>query len=329
MIQRKLLLALALTALLAALPLTGSAYWMRLGTLGAIFAILALGLSLTAGHVGLFDFGYIVYFGIGGYTTAILTVKSGVAFLPALLASIALSAAFGAFIGLVVLRLRGPYFVIATFSFLSVVYYGALNWSSLTNGPLGLIGVPAANFAVPPFGDVDALQAGTAFELALAGLVISGLIVWRLTATSTGRAWHAIRDNEELASSVGIAPARYAFVALVVSAALGGLAGSLYAQYLGIVTPEIFAFGHMVDVLLMIVIGGTASLLGPIFGAFLVIILPELLRVAENWRLPIYGLILIALILFAPRGLAALVPRGGARWRAFRGARLPQPAREP
>lgn len=327
--QTKVAVVIVVAGLLAALPLTNSAYWLRLATLGAIFAILALGLSLTAGHVGLFDFGYVVYFGMGGYTTAILTVKSGVAFLPALLASIALCAAAGAFIGLVVLRLRGPYFVIATFSFLSVVYYGALNWSSLTNGPLGLIGVPAAKFSLPLFGEVNAFGQGTAFEIAFIGLVISALIVWRLTTTAPGRAWHAIRDNEELASSVGIAPVRYAFVALIVSAALGGLAGSLYAQYLGIVTPEIFAFAHMVDVLLMIVIGGTASLLGPIFGAFLVIILPEVLRVAESWRLPIYGLILIALILFAPRGLAALAPGIGSRWRIFRGARLPEPAREP
>jgi branched-chain amino acid transport system permease protein len=306
------LAAAAATAALMALPLLGDPYLERLATLGAIFAILALGLNLTAGHLGLFDFGYVVYFGIGAYTTALLTLRAGWGFLPALVASLATASVAAVFIAVVVLRLRGPYFVIATFSFLIVAYYVAINWQSLTNGPLGLIGVPAANFRLPLAGKVDALQSGTALELALVGLGLAALVVWRVTGSTVGRAWHAIRDNEELAASVGIAPTRYAFLGLLVSAALGGLAGSLYGQYLAIVTPEIFSFSHMVDVLVMVVVGGTGSFFGPIVGAFLVVSVPEFLRATESLRLPIFGLILVVTILFAPQGLASLAPRLGA-----------------
>lgn len=308
--------AVAFTAV-ALLPLAHDAYLERIATLSAIFGILALGLNLTAGHLGLFDFGYVVYFGIGGYATALLSSRYGWPWLPSMAVSVAVAAAAAVAIGAVVLRLRGPYFVIATFSFLIVAYYVAINWTSLTNGPLGLIGVPAASFTLPGVGRIDALGSGTALELALAGLLLAGLAVWRVMATTAGRAWRALRDNEELAASIGVPPTRYALAGLTVSAALGGLAGSLYAQYIAIVTPEIFAFGHMVDVLLMVVIGGTGTFFGPIVGAFIVISVPEFLRAIDSWRLPIFGLILVATILFAPRGLAALAAAVGARVRRY------------
>lgn len=302
---------------LVLLPLAGDPYLERLATLSAIFAILALGLNLTAGHLGLFDFGYVVYFGIGGYATSLLTTRYGWSWLASVPVAIGAAAVAGFAIGAVVLRLRGPYFVIATFSFLIVAYYIAVNWTGLTNGPLGLIGVPAAVFTIPGLGTVDALGSTTALELALVGLGVAALVVARVTSTTAGRAWHALRDNEELAVSIGIAPTRYALGGLVVAAALGGLAGAVYAQYIAIMTPEIFSFGHMVDVLLMVVIGGTGTFLGPIAGAFLVVSTPEFLRATESLRLPIFGLILVLTILFAPRGLAALVDGVGARARRY------------
>lgn len=286
------------------------AYVMRIATLGAIFAILALGLNLTAGHLGLFDFGYVLYFGIGGYATALLTLRDGWPWAAAVVASVAVSVIAGLLVGIVVLRLRGPYFVIATFSFLTVAYYVAINWKEVTNGSLGLIGLPAPTLDLPVIGRVDGLDPGAALAIALAGLLVAAVVVWRVVASSAGRAWHAIRDNEDLAASVGIDATRYAFLALAISAGLGGVGGSLYAGYVGIVTPEIFAFGHMVNVLLMVVIGGTGTFLGPLVGAFLVESIPEFLRVAESFRLPIFGLLLIAAILFAPRGIVSLrLPR--------------------
>jgi len=311
--------------LAAALFIVDDAYLMRIATLGAIFAILALGLNLTAGHLGLFDFGYVLYFGIGGYTTALLTLRAGWSWEAALAASLLTSVVVGLLVGIVVLRLRGPYFVIATFSFLTVAYYVAINWKEFTNGPLGLIGLPAPAFDLPAVGRVDALDPAGALAIALTGLLVAVLVVWRVVDSGAGRAWHAIRDNEDLAASVGIDATAYAFLALAISAGLGGLGGSLYAGYVGIVTPEIFAFGHMVNVLLMVVIGGTGTFLGPIVGAFLVETIPELLRVAESFRLPIFGLLLIAAILFAPQGVVSLRP-----WRILRARARPKaPPRPP
>lgn len=307
--------------LLVSLSLVGDPYLDRLATLMAIFGILALGLNLTAGHLGLFDFGYVVYFGIGGYTTGILMLNQGWTFVPALLASVLVALVAALLIGVIVLRLRGPYFVIATFSFLTVAYYIAVNWTSLTNGPLGLIGLPAATFTLPLVGAVNAGDPGPALQLAMVVFGLVALFVRRLTTSSLGRTWHAVRDNEQLAASVGIAATRYAFVGLLISAGLGGIAGSLYGQYLAIVTPEIFAFGHMVDVLVMVVIGGTGTFFGPIIGSVIVIALPEYLRIAETLRLPIFGAILIVTILFAPQGLVPLLSRqvvSGRRWRTVR-----------
>jgi len=301
--------AIAVVLVLGIVIALDDPYLLRLATLGAIFGILALGLNLTAGHLGLFDFGYVLYFGLGGYTTALLTLRAGWSWEASLVAAIALAAVAGLLVGIAVLRLRGPYFVIATFSFLTVAYYLAINWRELTNGPLGLVGLPAASFAIPGLGRIDGLEPRAAFGIALAGLAVAAIVVRLLTDGRLGRAWHAIRDNEELAASVGIDATRYAFMALVVSAALGGLGGSIYAQYIAVVTPEIFAFGHMVSVLLMVVIGGTGTFAGPILGAFLVESVPEFLRLAEDLRLPIFGLVLIATIVFAPRGLVALRPR--------------------
>lgn len=306
----RVLLALAIgTVALGVILAFDDPYLLRIATLGAIFGILALGLNLTAGHLGLFDFGYVLYFGIGGYTTGLLTLRTGWSWEASLVAAIVVAAIAGLLVGVVVLRLRGPYFVIATFSFLTVAYYVAINWNELTNGPLGLIGLAAAAFTIPGLGRIDGMDPRNALAIALVGLAVAAVLVRRLTATRVGRAWHAIRDNEDLAASIGIDATRHAFVALVVSAALGGLAGSIYAQYIGIVTPEIFSFGHMVNVLLMVVIGGTGTFIGPIVGAFLVESVPEFLRVAEALRLPIFGLILIATILFAPRGIVSLRPR--------------------
>ncbi|MBI2781147.1 MAG: branched-chain amino acid ABC transporter permease [Chloroflexi bacterium] len=305
--RRRAAAGLAISVGIAAgLILLGDAYLMRIATLGAIFAILALGLNLTAGHLGLFDFGYVLYFGIGGYATALLTLRAGWAWEAALLASVVISVAAGVVVGVVVLRLRGPYFVIATFSFLTVAYYVAINWRDVTNGSLGLIGLPAPAIELPFLGRVDGFSPSGALAIAVTGLLVAVGVVWRVVASGAGRAWHAIRDNEDLASSVGLDPARYAFLALGISAGLGGLGGSLYAGYVGIVTPEIFSFGHMVNVLLMVVIGGTGTFLGPLVGAFLVESVPELLRVAEAFRLPIFGIMLIAAILFAPRGVVSL-----------------------
>lgn len=305
---------------IAVLLVVDDPYPLRIATLGAIFAILAVGLNLTAGHLGLFDFGYVMYFGVGAYATAILTLRGHWSWEASLVAALIVSAVSGIAVGIVVLRLRGPYFVIATFSFLTVTYFAAINWKELTNGPLGLIGLPAAAFELPGLGRVDGFDPRTALLIALAGLGTSALIAFRLTTSRIGRAWHAIRDNEDLAASVGIDPNRHAFIGLIVSATMGGLAGSIYAQYIGIVTPEVFAFGHMVNVLLMVVIGGTGTFLGPILGAFLVESVPELLRVAESFRLPIFGLLLIGTILFAPRGLVALRPRLGRRGRPVESA---------
>lgn len=313
-------------ALVAGLLVLDDPYLMRIATLGTIFAILALGLNLTAGHLGLFDFGYVLYFGIGGYTTALLTLRSGWSWEAALVASLLVSVAAGLLVGVVVLRLRGPYFVIATFSFLTVAYYVAINWKEVTNGALGLIGLPAPAFDLPFVGRVDGIDPAGALAIALVGLVAAVVVVWRVVASGAGRAWHAVRDNEDLAASVGINATGYAFLALAISAGLGGLGGSLYAGYVGIVTPEIFAFGHMVNVLLMVVIGGTGTFLGPLVGAYLVESIPEFLRVAETFRLPIFGLLLIASILFAPRGIVSLRP---SRRRRPGGPRLggPRPDR--
>lgn len=300
----------------AALALTvplwlANPYYVHILIMAGIFAILALSLNLLLGYTGQLSLGHAAFFGIGAYTSALLTLKLGWSFWLGLPAGVGLAAAAGWAIGRLALKLRGAYFVLVTISFAGVIALVAQNWMDLTNGPLGLPGVPA-----PELGPWSLRTKGAYYELVLAAAALAWLVCRRLVRSRIGRALVALRENEPLAESVGVDATHYLVLAAVVSAALAGLAGVLYAHYTRFVSPEVFLFTYTVTMVIMVVAGGKGTLAGPLVGALLFTALPEALRetVSWQWQMLAYGLILVLLVFFLPRGIVPTL----AAWRHAR-----------
>jgi branched-chain amino acid transport system permease protein len=310
-VSRRLLGAAGALALLTAPAWLASPYHLHVLIMAGIFAILASSLNLLLGYTGQLSLGHAAFFGIGAYASALLTLKSGWSFWLALPCAGIAAGLAGWAIGRLALKLRGAYFVLVTISFAGVVSLVSINWMDLTNGPLGLPGVPA-----PELGPWSFRTKRAFYYLVLAAAGLAYLVCRRLVRSRIGRAFVALRENEALAESVGIDGTRYLVLAAVVSAALAGVAGSLYAHYTRFVSPEVFLFSYTVTMVIMVVAGGQGTLMGPIVGALLFTALPEALREALSWQWQMlaYGVVLIVLVFFLPRGILPTF----ARWRRSR-----------
>ncbi len=290
------LIALAVTA---PLGLAGP-YYLHILIMAGIFAILALSLNLLLGYTGQLSLGHAAFFGIGAYTSALLTLRLEWSVWPALAAATLAAALAGWAIGRLALKLRGAYFVLVTISFAGVISLVSVNWMELTNGPLGLPGIPP-----PTLGPWSLRSKPAYYCLVLVAVALVWLVCWRLVDSRIGRAFVALRENEPLAESVGIDVTRYLVLAAVVSAAMAGLAGGLYAHYTRFVSPEVFLFSYTVTMVIMVVAGGKGTLAGPLVGALLFTVLPEALREATSWQWQMlaYGVILVLIVFFLPRGI--------------------------
>ena len=295
-------LARGLGALLAlTLPFwLADPYVLHVVIMAGIFGVLALSLNLLLGYAGQLSLGHVAFFGIGAYTSALLTLRLEWSVWPALACAVALAALAGWLIGRLALKLRGAYFVLVTISFAGVISLVSINWMELTNGPLGLPGVPA-----PELGPWSLRAKSAYYYLVLGGVALSYLVCARLVGSRIGRAFLALRENEPLAESVGVDVTHYLVLAAVVSAGMAGLAGSLYAHYTRFVSPEVFLFTYTVTMVVMVVAGGKGTLAGPLVGALLFTALPEALRLATSWQWQMlaYGVLLLLLVYFLPRGI--------------------------
>jgi len=297
---------LLLLALLAA-PWIVAEYWLAQMTFVLIYSIAGLGLMLLAGFTGLFSMGHAAFLGVGAYTQAVLT-NAGMPFPIALACAAGLSASVGVVVGLPALRVKGIYLGIATLSFGFIVEEALARWESVTGGNAGI------HIKKPDlFGLV--LDTGEQFYfLCLVITVLSTLGILNLLRSPTGRAFVAIRDSEISAQSMGIHLARYKTLSFSLSAALAGVAGALYAHKLQFISPDQFNILQSIDLLLMIVIGGLGSVHGAFLGAIFLISMPQVIALTKD-QLPavigqapglqgfVYGLVLIAFVLFEPMGL--------------------------
>ena len=275
-------------------------YHLHILIMAGIFSILALSLNLLLGYTGLLSLGHAAFFGIGAYTSALLALKAEWPFVAGFVAAVMLAGTSGYAIGRLALKLRGAYFVLVTISFAGVASLVSVNWMELTNGPLGLPGIPAAEVAGFVFRTKRA-----AYYLVLAVAALAYLVCRRLVRSRIGRALVALRENEALAASVGVDGTRSLVLATVVSAGMAGGAGSLYAHYTRFVSPEVFLFSYTVTMVIMVVAGGKGTLAGPIVGAIVFTILPEALREVTSWQwqMLLYGVLLILTLFFLPRGI--------------------------
>jgi len=292
----------AVAALLAlTLPFwLANPYVLHVVIMAGIFGVLALSLNLLLGYTGQLSLGHAAFFGIGAYTSALLTLRLEWSFWVALPAAATAAGLAGWCIGRLALKLRGAYFVLVTISFAGVVSLVSINWMDLTNGPLGLPGVPP-----PELGPWSLRTKRAYYYLVLAAVAASCLACKRLVGSRIGRAFVALRENESLAESIGVDVTHYLVLAAVVSAGLAGMAGSLYAHYTRFVSPEVFLFTYTVTMVIMVVAGGKGTLAGPLVGAGLFTALPEALRAVTSWQWQMlaYGVLLVLLVFFLPRGI--------------------------
>ena len=302
----------AMLVLLSLVPLAvHDSYILHILIMIGINIVMATALDLVLGHLNLLSLAHVAFFGIGAYASALVHLDGGLSFWQAAPVAGLVSAGLGALIGLVTLRLRGPYFVIVTLGFAQIILVISLNWIDLTRGPMGLAGI--APPAVPFRPDLPFTTKAAYYYLVLGFAAAALFLKHRIVSSYIGRAWRSIREDENLAESVGVSGFAYALLAFVLGAALSGLAGSVYVHYIQFLSPEVFEFGNIVTVLVMVIIGGRATLLGPVVGAVIFTVLLEYLRIAGGFRLPILGLVLMLAMIFFPQGIANVLSL--RRWR--------------
>jgi len=306
-------------------------YYLHVLISAGIFTIAAMSLNLLLGYTGQLSLGHVAFFGIGGYTSALVSLgfdlhvsdTTTLVFPPqpvwlAFLVGIVVAGAFGWFIGKISFKVRGAYFVIVTISFAQVVRLVALNWVDLTEGPMALNNIPPLTLAFPGLGELAFFKKLPNYYLVLAVGVVSYIIIRRLVHSRAGRAFIALRENETLAESVGVNVTRFLVLAAVVSAAMAGAAGCLYTHYIRIIDPDVFLFIYTVTMVIMVVTGGKGTLAGPVVGGIVFGILPEILRELAGPEVQwiIYGVIMILILFFLPQGI---VPALQSWWKGRAG----------
>ncbi|MRD49458.1 branched-chain amino acid ABC transporter permease [Caenimonas koreensis DSM 17982] len=296
-----------LMVVLVAAPWVFPEYWLAQLNFVLIYAIVGLGLMLLAGFTGLFSIGHAAFLGVGAYTEAVFN-NMGVPFPISIALAGLLSAAVGVIVGLPALRVKGIYLGIATLSFGFIVEEVLARWESVTGGNAGITVKKPAMFGW-------SIDSGTGFYfLCLIIAVVATLGILNLLRSPTGRAFVAIRDSEISAQSMGIHLARYKTLSFALSAMLAGIGGALYAHKLSFISPDQFNILQSIDLLLMVVIGGLGSVHGAFLGAIFLISMPQLISLTKDY-LPatigqapglqglVYGVVLIAFVLFEPYGL--------------------------
>ena len=286
-------------------PQVFSGYITYVAVLAMLYAVLTGSYDILTGYTGPLTFCHGAFYGIGAYTSALLTLRAGFPFWVAFPVSGVAVFLFGALVGYPALRLRGHYFAVTTFFFAHFMYLVILNSVGLTSGPLGLGGIK------PPEGflgiDFAGLKASYYLIFIYGVIVIFGL--WLFIRSGVGKLLVTIRENEELSEAIGVNTSFYKVLAFSIGAGVAGLTGSLFAHFFRLLHPTTFAWMTSEMVVIMSLVGGLGTLIGPIIGAGIVTLILELMRFAPELRLIIWSVALIAILIIEPRGLMGLVQR--------------------
>ena len=292
--------------ILPLLPMQQKNLWVRILGYAGLYILLGLGLLIHVGFAGMLDLGFAAYYGIGAYTYALLASPQfgiHIPFWGMLLVGGVVAALIGALISIPVLRLRGDYLAIVTLGFGEIVRMLLLNLKGLTNGSQGIIGIDKPVL----FGMV--FNTGTHFYYLI--FVLIGLFIFltnRLIHSRIGRAWLAIREDEDVAEISGVNTARYKLLAFVLGAFIGGLGGVVFASWQGSIFPDNFNLMVSVNILCIIILGGLGNQYGVIIGALALIALPDLLRGFSDFRMLIFGILLVVMMIVKPNGFLPRVP---------------------
>ena len=273
-----------------------SGYLITIGTIVAINAIVACGLNVIVGFAGQISLGHAAFFGIGAYSAALLATKAGLSFWAALPLVVAATALVGLLLGIPSLRVREDFLAITTIG-INFIVEAVFLYVPFFGGALGIGGIPRV--ALLDF----RLRGPEFFGMCLCFLALTMLACWWLTRCWAGLACFALREEEEAAASVGISAVRFKLLAFVIGTGMAGLGGALYAHFMRFISATDFAFPMSVSLLSMVVVGGIGTLWGPVVGALIIGILPELFRPLVDYRILFYTALLLLMIRFQPGGL--------------------------
>ena len=306
--HRAVLLGLAVLVLSALPFVVTDPYWLHLLIMLVMYMMLAASVDIIYGYAGQLNLGQGAFAAIGAYITGLLMLRLHVSYWVAMPLSGLGAAFFGLLLGFPTLRLRGLYLGIATMGFSEIVRLILLTWSSLTRGPMGLPGIPS-----PTIGSF-AIESKTAYYyLVLVYLLLTLFSIQRLVNSRVGRAWIAIREDETAAMAMGIDTATYKIMAFSLGAFFAGIAGSFYAVYISFVSPDAFKMMDSYLIFAMPAVGGMGTMLGPLIGALIVYVLPEVTRVFSDYRMLWVGALLVVVMVSEPRGVlggvASLIER--------------------
>jgi branched-chain amino acid transport system permease protein len=265
-----------------------------------IYVLLAIGLNIVVGLAGLLDLGYVAFFAIGGYTMGLLGVNAHWTFYEILPVAVLASMAAGFILGTPTLRLRGDYLAIVTLGFGEIIRITARNSDPL-GGPRGIFGIPHPSTTLGV--KFSLLDPKPYYWLLLTVIVVMVLMVMRLERSRVGRAWTAIREDEDAAELMGVPTFKFKLWAFAIGAGIGGMAGCIFATKVVSITPDNYTFSLSILTLASVVLGGAGNLVGVIVGAVLVAYLPERFRVFDEARVMIFGAALVAVMIFRPQGL--------------------------
>ena len=316
-------LAPALLLVAVSLPLFAGRYGLDLGTLILTYVMLGWGLNIVVGLAGLLDLGYVAFYAVGAYSYALLSTDFGLGFWTCLPLAGLLAGLWGVLLGFPVLRLRGDYLAIVTLAFGEIIRIVILNWVSLTGGPNGVSGIPRptlfglsftaagdhtfAGFFGPIFGfDYSPVQRIIYLYYVILGLaLLTNWVALRLRKVALGRAWEALREDEIACRSLGINVTVTKLTAFAIGATFGGFAGAFFATRAAFISPESFTFIESAIVLAIVVLGGMGSQLGTALAALVMIGGIELFRDLQEYRMLLFGLALVLMMVLRPRGLVA------------------------
>ena len=316
-VQRWIMLALFVVAL--AWPFFGSRAAVDIATLILIYVMLGIGLNIVVGLAGLLDLGYVGFYAVGAYTYALLAEYAGFGFWTALPIAGLMAATFGCLLGFPVLRLRGDYLAIVTLGFGEIIRIMLRNLTDITGGPNGISSIPKPELfglsldrRAPDGGQTLHDFLGIAYNstykviflylIALLLVLLAIFVINRLMRMPIGRAWEALREDEIACRALGLNPTTVKLSAFTIGASFAGFAGSFFAARQGLVTPESFTFIESAMILAIVVLGGMGSQLGIIFAAIVMTLLQEM-RDFNEYRMLIFGLTMIVMMIWRPQGL--------------------------
>jgi branched-chain amino acid transport system permease protein len=308
---------LILALLTAVPPFLPNPYHVQVLVFIGIYVILALSLNLLNGYVGLLSIGHAAFYAVGAYASAKLTLDLHLPWIAVLVGSGAIAGVFGYLVARPTLRLSGIYLTLVTLGFNMILFLVLQNWMGFTNGPLGIMDIPPPSL----FGRVIRSRLEY-YYLILALAVLTVVSMHRLMTCRFGRALTAIRENELAAEATGVHTTRYKVQAFVLAAFYAGIAGSFYAHFMNFISPDSFTINESFILLAMLAFGGQGNLIGPVVGATVLILVPEVFRALQEYRMFVYGGILIVMMLVRRQGLL------GGRPYSLRLARFDEPEKK-